>query len=149
MQGLEKILEEINQEKLKHWDPSERLESDKLIGWCFERCADIIRKHMADDPDGWVPVEERLPKNAKHKGAFCPKYQVNTKFGVTEGWYNPDVESWYLLMWFMTERYLEQEIDFKRGDVPKIVRVPKECNIVFAWREKPKPYRLERSGNEH
>lgn len=66
MQGLEKILEEINQEKLKHWDPSERLESDKLIGWCFERCADIIRKHMADDPDGWVPVEERLPEKNEY-----------------------------------------------------------------------------------
>ena len=30
MQELEKILEEIDQEKLKHWDSSERLETDKL-----------------------------------------------------------------------------------------------------------------------
>lgn len=58
MQALEKILEEINQEKLKHWDSSERLDTDKLIGWCFDKCIDIIRKHMND---GWIPVEdERL-----------------------------------------------------------------------------------------
>ena len=61
MQELEKILEEINQEKLKHWDSSERLDTDKLIGWCFDRCIDIIRKHMND---GWIPVEERLPEKA-------------------------------------------------------------------------------------
>ena len=53
---LEKILEEINQEKLKHWDSSERLDTDKLIGWCFDRCIDIIRKHMND---GWIPAKEK------------------------------------------------------------------------------------------
>ena len=97
------------------------------------------------EADGWIPVEERLPENAKHKGAFCPRYQVSTKFGVTEGWYNPDVESWYVLIWFMSERYLDNEIDFKRGTIPKIVRAPKECNIVFAWREILEPYHTERS----
>lgn len=100
------------------------------------------------EADRWIAVEERLPENAKHKGAFCPKYQVSTKFGVTEGWYNPVVESWYVLIWFMSERYLYNEIDFKKGDIPKIVRVPKECNIVFAWRENPEPYHTERSEGE-
>lgn len=60
MQTLEKILEEIEQEKLKHWDSSERLERDKLIGWCFDKCADIISDHMND---GWIPVEEQLPED--------------------------------------------------------------------------------------
>lgn len=60
MQALEKILEEINQEKLKHWDSSERLDTDKLIGWCFDKCIDIIRNHMND---GWISVEKDLPKN--------------------------------------------------------------------------------------
>lgn len=55
MQALEKILEEINQEKLKHWDSSERLDTDKLIGWCFDKCIDIIRKHMND---GWNPANK-------------------------------------------------------------------------------------------
>ena len=51
----------------------------------------------------WIPVSERLPDNAQHKGVFCPKYQVMTKYGVTEGWYNPDYQSWYVLLWFMTK----------------------------------------------
>ena len=63
MQTLKKILDKIEQEKLKHWDSSERLETDKLIGWCFDKCADIISNHMND---GWIPVEERLPDNAKY-----------------------------------------------------------------------------------
>lgn len=206
MQGLEKILEEINQEKLKHWDPSERLEADKLIRWCFDKCTDIIRKHMADDPDGWIPVdrgrvslrrtdmqelekileeiddlpvitdmddgcllkyvdvediirkhmndgwipvERELPPNAKYKGALCPRYQLDTKYGVTEGWYNPDLESWFVLVWFMTERYLNGEIDFENGAHPKIVRCENEVNekhrIVLAWRPFPEPYQAEGS----
>lgn len=90
---------------------------------------------------GWIPVEERLPENAKHKGTFCPKYQVDTKYGVTEGWYNPDVKSWYCLFWFMTKRYLQHEIDFKKGDAPEVVRVPVESDIVIAWRPLPEAYR--------
>ena len=106
----------------------------------------IIRKHMND---GWIPVERELPPNAKYKGALCPRYQLDTKYGVTEGWYNPDLESWFVLVWFMTERYLDSEIDFERGVHPKIVRCENEVNerhrIVLAWRPLPKPYRPERS----
>ena len=43
-----------------------------------KKAKDIIRKHMND---GWIPVERELPPNAKHKGAFCPKVRVMTKFG--------------------------------------------------------------------
>lgn len=98
----------------------------------------IIRKHMND---GWIPVERELPPNAQHKGSFCPKVRVMTKFGETYGWYNPDRESWYVLAWFMTDRYLDSEIDFDRGDKPKIVRLPDEVNdkthILIAWRPLP------------
>lgn len=56
MQELEKILEEIKTEKKKHWDPAD--ESDKIIGWCFDKCMDIVRNHLNDR---WIPVEdERL-----------------------------------------------------------------------------------------
>ena len=80
MQELEKILEEIEQEKLKHWDSSERLETDKLMGWCFDKCTEIIRKHMADAPenDGWIPVEERLPEKPEN-GYQEPEYNVMIK----------------------------------------------------------------------
>ena len=63
MQELEKILEEIKQEKLKHWDSSERLETDRIIGWCFDKCMEIIKKHMND---GWISVGDRLPEAGEH-----------------------------------------------------------------------------------
>ncbi len=88
----------------------------------------------------WISCSDRLPENSKHKGAFCPKYKVMTKYGETVGWYNPDFESWFVLMWFMTERYLTEEIDFERGDVPKIVRAPLDTNIVEAWKPLPDVY---------
>ena len=113
----------------------------------IEYLKDIIRKHMND---GWIPVERELPPNAKHEGAFCPKYQVMTKYGVTEGWYNPYAEGWYVLIWFMTDRYLESEIDFDKGDNPKIVFLTDEVNskrnILTAWKEM-ELYRQERSDN--
>lgn len=91
-----------------------------------------------------------FPPNAKHEGAFCPKYQVMTKYGVTEGWYNPDAEGWYVLIWFMTDRYLESEIDFDKGDNPKIVfftdEVNSKRNILTAWKEM-ELYHPERSDN--
>ena len=84
----------------------------------------------------WVPVSERLPENAKHKGAFCPKYYVMTEFGQTEGWYNPDVGCWYVLLWFMDARFEKWNISIERGDVPKLVKnVP-----VVAWMPLPEPY---------
>ena len=84
----------------------------------------------------WIPVTERLPENAKHKGAFCPKYYVMTEYGVTEGWYNPDVECWYALLWFMDVRFEEWNINIDKGDIPKLVKnVP-----VIAWMPLPEPY---------
>lgn len=91
----------------------------------------------------WIPVEERLPENAKHRGAFCPKYQVKTKYGITEGWYNPDVESWYCLFWFLLGRYDETDIDLEKGDKPKVIRVPDGTGIVIAWKEPSEPWEGE------
>ena len=150
MQELENILEEIKEmlEDNKVFD----LNSDGTLDKCiidvqlaWNDIKDIIRKHMND---GWTLVERELPPNAKHKGAFCPRYQVMTKYGVTDGWYNPDAKGWYVLIWFITERYLESEIDFDRGDNPKVVFLPDEVNsarnILTAWKQM-EPYRPERS----
>ena len=150
MQELEKILEEI--EKLRGQVGSECTSEDHYIKKAWEHCLDrvvgIIRKHMND---GWIPVDRELPPNAKHKGALCPRYQVMTKYGVTEGWYNPDLESWYVLCWFIGVDYLETEIDFEKGTYPKVVRCENLVNdkhsIVLAWRPLPEPYRPERSEN--
>ena len=88
----------------------------------------------------WIPVTERLPENAKHKGAFCPKYYVMTEYGVTEGWYNPDVKCWYVLLWFMDVRFEEWNINIDKGDIPKLVKnVP-----VIAWMPLPEPYKEDK-----
>ena len=79
----------------------------------------------------WIPVTERLPENAKHKGAFCPKYYVMTEYGVTEGWYNPDVKCWYALLWFMDGRFEEWNINIDKGDIPMPL---------------PQPYKAESEG---
>lgn len=162
MQVLEKILEELKRikdgnrkEKLYAKYPPNSKDQEVLNAYSqgyedgtdnfYNAAAQIIRNHMNND---WVFVEDRLPENAKHKGALCPRYQLMTRYGVTEGWYNPDFESWYILIWFMTERYLESEIDFERGIWPKIVRCENKVNdrhsIVMAWLPLPEPYKPER-----
>ena len=141
MKELEKILKEIKAASRKMVTIKLPLRYYRAIG--TRKAEEIIRKHLKND--GWIPVERELPPNAKHKGALCPRYQLDTKYGVTEGWYNPDLESWFVLAWFMTERCLDSEMDFKRGAHPKIVRCENEVNerhrIVLAWRPLPEPYR--------
>lgn len=92
----------------------------------------------------WIPCSEMLPENSKHKGAFCPRYEVNTKYGFTQGWYNPDVESWYCLFWFLLGIYDENDINFERGDIPKVVKISKNTDIVTAWKPLPEPWEGEK-----
>lgn len=84
----------------------------------------------------WISVEERLPENAKHPGALCPVYLVATKYGVTEGWYNPDVGSWFIIVKRLTGCYdSECDINFESGAV-----VCLECakdGIVTHWMPMP------------
>lgn len=142
MQELAKILEEMREASVfaKNYDGS--VAECVTIG-AAER---ILRKHTKND--GWIPVEKEFPPNAKHKGAFCPKYQIMTKYGVTEGWYNPDYESWFCLFWFVGSEFTEAHIDFEHGDVPERVRIEKGVEIVLAWRPLPEPYKPERSVKE-
>ncbi len=107
-----------------------------------ESMYEMIKELIKSQPKvgEWIPCSERLPENAKHKGAFCPKYQVKTKYGITEGWYNLDTESWYCLFWFLVGRYDETDIDFEKGDKPKVIRVPDGTGIVVAWKEPSEPW---------
>ena len=138
MRELEKILEEMREASVfaKNYDGS--VAECVTIG-AAER---ILRKHTKND--GWIPVEKELPPNAKQKGAFCPKYQVMTKYGVTEGWYNPDYESWFCLFWFVDNKFTKPYIDFEHGDVPKRVQIEKGIDIVLAWMPLPEPYKPKR-----
>lgn len=129
----------------------ERLEADEkhTFDGCInkryvKRILQEVAEEFADDTNvghKWIPCSERLPKNAYEKGTICPRYYIMTKYGVTEGWYNPDFNSWYVLIWFMTGRCINEEIDLERGDVPKVVKVPLESGIVTAWQPLPEPYK--------
>lgn len=114
-------------------------------GKCYDAC---LYGEGNCEYDGWIPVDRELPPNANHKGALCPRYQVMTKYGVTEGWYNPNYESWFCLLWFMNKKFTKGYIDFERGDVPKVVQIEKGIDIVLAWRPLPEPYRPERNNEE-
>ena len=90
MQELEKILEEIDQEK-KNAALSIRHTTGYKAGQIrmAERIEEIIRKHMND---GWVSVEERLPIN--DEGAV----EVTVKRGYrTVGYYDQYREEWWTL----------------------------------------------------
>ena len=89
MQELEKILEEMQKIKDIMLSPAnmdcfgEPCKENDCLVCVLNKCMEIVKNHIND---GWIPVDRELPPNAKHKGAFCPKYQVMTKYGVTEGW---------------------------------------------------------------
>lgn len=72
MQGLEKILEEVNRLIEKHKNNAYELVAKEPLTQCYTETdieqtkvhelavvRDIIRKHMND---GWTPVDERLPE---------------------------------------------------------------------------------------
>lgn len=124
MNVLEKILEEIEQEKLKHWDSSERLETDKLMGWCFDKCTEIIRKHMADAPenDGWIPLEERLPEDGE--SVLCCSDDERMMIGVL---------------------HKEYYIDF---GIAVAENSNQTMHGVIAWQPLPEQYRPERGHEE-
>lgn len=85
----------------------------------------------------WVSVKDRLPENSKKEGALCPSYIVMTKGGESFGWYDPNFKSWFVLVWFFADSLLEEEIDFERADVQKIVKVPD--GVVTHWTPMPRP----------
>ena len=177
MQELEKILEEIEQREsyLKDMQINSKkggIDIDLAVGYRIDEIReikDIIRKHMNDgkcgecsrrkwyqkgyedgknNNDGWIPVEKELPENAKHEGAFCNKYRVLTKYGETVGWYNPNSGGWYVLFWFMSERLLETEVDFIKGDIPKVLFCENN-GFVIAWQPLPEAYCPEKEEEIH
>ena len=123
MQELEKILEEIDQEK-KNAALSIRHTTGYKAGQIrmAGRIEEIIRKHMND---GWIPVEERLPEVGEDteetiEDDDCPEYIVTIR-GASESTvlkYSPDGA------WFDENGYVYD---------------------VIAWRPLPESYRPERS----
>lgn len=122
MQGLEKILEEIEQrkasaEKLIVKPPHDKLDqvaNDTAEAFieAYKECQDIIRKHMNAD---WIPVDKNNVPD--HEILACDRYK-NELIGYLS--YNADSEE------FVCES--------------------DECIMyqAIAWMEKPEPYRPER-----
>lgn len=124
MNVLEEILEEIeNESKLAHEEmrrcASENpLQFDEVKGYArgVEYVAEIIRYHMNEVDDGWIPVEERLPK----KPVFGEdSYIVQHKCITTPYSAYWDGENW-------TEDYSDEPI---RG--------------IIAWQPLPKQYKMK------
>ena len=109
--------------------------------YMFEGCVPEISHdalELLKKQPQWISVEDRLPENAKHLGAFCPRYYVQTEFGMTEGWYNPDRGKWYVLLWFIYAQpglYLPRFVDLEHGDIPLVSDKVK----VSHWMPLPEP----------
>lgn len=112
------------------WNDKPREVQDKDIA-DFNRDIEFLRniicKHMADDPDGWVPVEERLPtmeEYQKNDGLFILN-DGNRRYA---GYFDVYTERFYYyrhLTAYRAELY--------------------EDDKVIAWCSLPEPYQPERS----
>lgn len=133
---LEKILEEIDEIKVG-FDTECRRECDLFdwscgacVGECDEyikeRAKEIIRKHMND---GWIPVEERLPKRTldEKMNKSYKKYLVF--IDSVDGW---DIDIAVYDFW-NDKKWREAHDGY--GEIENVI----------AWRPLPDPYRPERS----
>ena len=110
MKELEKILEEIK----AHRNFASECGNFNVAS-AFELCVEIIRKHMND---GWVSVEERVPKEEGYKVLVCSK-----KGNIDTGIYSPYTKQWFI------------------GNISALGK------DIIAWRPLPEPYHPERSDN--
>ena len=107
MQELEKILGEID---------------IKIAGSMGKKreglleAREIIRNHMND---GWVSVEERVPKEEGYKVLVCSK-----KGNIDTGIYSPYTKQWFI------------------GNISALGK------DIIAWRPLPEPYHPERSEHD-
>ena len=123
MSQFDKILEEINFLDIIY---------DLDNGGCLLRHEDveeIIRKHMND---GWIPVEERLPKRTlgEKMNKSYKKYLVF--IDSVDGW---DIDIAVYDFW-NDKKWREAHDGYE------------EIENVVAWRPFPDPYRPERSEGE-
>ena len=103
MQELEKILEEIENER-ESYEAVHVKSYEKGLRFA----AEAIRKHMADD---WIPVEERLPEGKVNPvSQDFYEYQVTAKFGNVKDvrhyrygnghwWHGPGIVDQYVIAW--------------------------------------------------
>ena len=125
MQELEKILEEIDQEK-KNAALSIRHTTGYKAGQIrmAERIEEIIRKHMND---GWIPVNSHgLPSSSEHDFRFWVTVQYKNGFRRTLK---------------ATWNYYNNRFVYQNG------KIISEDVVAYRYYSAPKPYQAERSGD--
>lgn len=122
MQELEKILEEMQEVKEIMLSPQnidcfgEPCKENDCCACVINKCMEIVKKHMND---GWVSVEERVPKEEGYKVLVCSK-----KGNIDTGIYSPYTKQWFI------------------GNISALGK------DIIAWRPLPEPYRPERSEHD-
>ena len=114
MQELEKILYELEKRIFTaevYNDDFDGTTITNLI--CLGDVRDILEKHMND---GWIPVEERVPKEEGYKVLVCSK-----KGNIDTGIYSPYTKQWFI------------------GNISALGK------DIIAWRPLPEPYHQDRS----
>ena len=123
MQGLEKILKEID-EAIDRYGNNPHID-EKVTDLCYgmKIAKDIIRKHMND---GWIPVEERMPEDEiptpKLVTALVPDRKAR--------WDNSETFSLIVDTDVYDPDYMGKWEYYKKN--------------VIAWRPLPEPYRTRR-----
>lgn len=59
---FEKIIANLEKEKLRCFDTENQLYTDKIGIWCFDRAKEVVTQVVAEYNNGWIPVEDRLPE---------------------------------------------------------------------------------------
>lgn len=136
MQNLEKILEEID-ETIERYGTNPYIDVE-VTNLCYglNIAKEIIRRHMND---GWIPVEERLPKESEE---FNDVYDPVTLAVIDTEWheksdivqvtvYDRDEEKYFT---YVDNTYNGEWVTFNLDNFK-----------VIAWKPLSDPYRPERS----
>lgn len=95
-----------------------------------------IKLKAAISNDGWISAKTYLPRDISPRG-FYARHQVLTCYGATTGWYNPANDSWSVILWYISDKFREIDIDFERGDIPHLTTIRDWEGVVLAWQEFP------------
>lgn len=141
MQNLEKILEEIENERTDIDDYSDAKSRMLARHWnsCIDVVEDIICKHMND---GWIPVDEKMPEESEE---FNDVYDPVTLAVIDTEWheksdivqvtvYDRDEEKYFT---YVDNTYNGEWVTFNLDNFK-----------VIAWKPLSDPYRPERSEGE-
>ena len=140
MQGLEKILEEIDNLYVDETDfgiecnmeNRSNIACDNCYECIKEACKNIIRNHVND---GWIPVEERLPEEyGEYLATIVPSAGYL--------WAKRIIANFSDLMGIVKKPI------FYTGEVGKI-DFEDITDMVIAWRPIPEPYQPEREGEKN